>query len=313
MDLRNRGVAAIASLVSLSSCAASTRPRPIPERTVAGASHVAFPSRDGDLTHTGATRVDGWLFRPPGVGPFPAVIALHGCAGLYGKGGDLAPRHRDWAERLVKLGFVVLLPDSFSPRGVDEICSRKPQPVRSGYERPRDAYGALQYVQGLPFVRPEAVALLGWSNGGMTVLSAMAANTHARPPGLAHDFHLAIAFYPGCGPTLDRSDWAPPVAPVHILIGEKDDWTPAAECSELVQRVQATGGPVDLIVYPDAFHDFDDPVMPVHVRQNVASTASGRATIGKNPAARADAIERVSRLLLGSAQAVPGANYPASP
>jgi len=285
--------------LALCGCATAPQLRSAPERTIAGATHVSFPSRDADLTHHGATVLDGWLFRPSGPGPFPAVIALHGCAGLYAHGGDLTSRHRDWAERFVQQGYVVLMPDSFSARGADEICSKKPQPIRPGYERARDVYGALQYLQSLPFVRPDAVALFGWSNGGMAVLAAVASHTHARPADLAHDFRVAIAFYPGCRPTLQRADWAPPIAPLHILIGELDDWTPAAECSELAQRQQRSGAPIDLVVYPGAYHDFDDPVMPVHVRDRVATTASGTATIGTNPAARADAIERVTHILQG--------------
>jgi dienelactone hydrolase len=54
--------------------------------------------------------LDAMLYRPHGDGPFPAVVALHGCAGL-GKNG-IAERYRDWAERLSVL-IAVLLPDSF--------------------------------------------------------------------------------------------------------------------------------------------------------------------------------------------------------
>ncbi len=48
------------------------------------------------------------LFRPEGAGPFPAVVGLHGCAGLFDRGGAIARRYRDWAQHLVKAGFVVL-------------------------------------------------------------------------------------------------------------------------------------------------------------------------------------------------------------
>ena len=60
------------------------------------------------------------LYRPDGEGPFPAVVALHGCAGL-GKNG-IAERYRDWAERLANIGFVVLFPDSFGSRGLGPQC-----------------------------------------------------------------------------------------------------------------------------------------------------------------------------------------------
>ena len=294
-------------------CSASSRPAPaapavaaVPvaapppvavARVIPGATHVTFPSRDGDLTGHAPTEIDAWLLRPPGQGPFSAVILLHGCGGLYRKGGsDLAPRHRDYAERFVEEGYVVLLPDSFSPRGVEEICSRHEQPIRPFYERNSDAYGALVWLEGQSFVRADRIGLLGWSNGGITVLATVARETRSRPADLAHDFRVAVAFYPDCRRTLPRKDWAPPVAPLHILIGEKDDWTRAPPCVELVEHARAEGAPVDIVVYPDAFHDFDDPTMKVHVRSNVGTTASGTATLGMNPAARADAIARVTRI-----------------
>ena len=258
---------------------------------------MTFPSRDDDLTRASPTAIDAWLLKPPGDGPFPAVILLHGCAGLYRNGNTiLAPRERDYAERFVAEGYVVLLPDSFSPRGLDEVCSRHDRPVRASYERNRDAYGALVWLEGQPYVKPDRVGLLGWSHGGITVLATMAHETHSRPKGLAHDFRVAIAFYPACKSALSRGKWAPPVAPLHILIGEADDWTPAAPCVELAKRAQGEGAPVDIVVYPGAYHDFDDPEMAVHVRQHVATTDSGTATLGTNPVARADAIERVTRI-----------------
>ena len=225
------------------------------------------------------------------------MIALHGCAGLYAESGDLTPRHRDWAERWIEQGYAVLLPDSFSARGVDEICSRDQRQIRVGYERNRDLYAALEYAESQPFIRADKIALVGWSNGAMTVLAAIAAQTHARPANLAHLPAVAIAFYPGCKPSLERTDWLPPTVPLHILIGESDDWTPANECIELARKAEQAGAPIELTVYPGAFHDFDDPTMTVHIRDHVATTTSGRATIGRDPAARADAIVRVTALL----------------
>ena len=56
-------------------------------------------------------------------------------------------------------------------------------------------------------------------------------------------------------------------APTLILIGEKDDWTPADACRRLVDgegdfgmsREKGDGPPIRLIVYPGAYHDFDRP------------------------------------------------------
>src|SRR5215475_8045866 len=53
------------------------------------------------------------VVQPEGAGPFPAVVWMHSCAGVV-----RGARHmRDWSRRLVRLGYVVAIPDSFSPRG----------------------------------------------------------------------------------------------------------------------------------------------------------------------------------------------------
>ena len=42
------------------------------------------------------------LYKPDGDGPFPTVIALHGCGGLSGQSEPVPARYRDWAEQLLK-------------------------------------------------------------------------------------------------------------------------------------------------------------------------------------------------------------------
>ncbi len=263
---------------------ASLSPAPTPTPR-----HVSFPSRDG-------TPLDALLFRPAGVGPFAAVITLHGCAGSYDGHGQLAARDGDWASLLVAAGYVVLLPDSFNPRGVREICTRAERPIRPEMERNADAYGALVYLQSQSFVRADRVALLGWSNGAMTVLNVIANKNPARPP-QKYEFRMAVAFYPGCHHVLLRDDWQPPVTPLTIFMGASDDWTTPGACQQLTERAQAAHEPVELVLYPGAYHDFDAPDVPVHVRHNISSTPSHTATIGTNPAARAAAIARVMELL----------------
>ena len=55
--------------------------------------------------------------------------------GLYGKNGQLSPRHADWAERLSSIGLVVLLPDSFGSRGVASQCKTEDRIARPSRER----------------------------------------------------------------------------------------------------------------------------------------------------------------------------------
>ena len=63
-----------------------------------------------------------------------------------------------------------------------------------------------------------------------------------------------------------------PIAPLLILIGELDDWTPAEPSRKL-----AAGYPVEIKVYPGAHHSFDS-ILPVrHVADRInAHSATGR-------------------------------------
>jgi dienelactone hydrolase len=258
---------------------------------------VRFPSLDADLTQGAPTQIEGLLYRPEGNAPAPAIVLAHGCGGLYGRGGVPTPRHHEWAWRLQGLGYVVLHIDSFTPRGLREICTRSDRTISASRERARDAYGALVYLQALPFVQPDRVGLLGWSNGGSTTLYAVDAVFRGRPANLRHDFSAAVAFYPACGAAFRRKVVWTTSIPLLILIGEADDWTPARPCLDLVERAKAMNAPVDIQVYPGAYHDFDAPNTPLRVRHNVATTASGTATVGTDPAGRTDAIERAPAFL----------------
>jgi len=274
---------------------------------------ISFQSLDADLTGGKATTIEAALFKPPGAGPFAAVVLLHGCGGLYHwKGrerGQLTSRHAEWAERLVKAGYVVLLPDSFTPRGVHESCTVKDRPVDSSRERPRDAYAALLWLQGQPYVKGSRVALMGWSNGGGTVLHTIAADQPVRPASLPKgDFRAAVAFYPGCSSPQSGKAHRPPAStrsgawrtaiPLMIMQGEADDWTPAPPCHDLVAAAKARGEPIEYHGYPGAYHDFDAPNEPVHTRSGLARARDGGvAHVGTNPAARDDAFERVPAFL----------------
>ena len=259
---------------------------------------VRFPSADAELNDGKPTSLNAAVYRPGGdwvgKGPFPAVVALHGCGGLGTKAEPVSPRHADWGQRLADLGYIVVMPDSFSSRGLGSQCTTKARTVRPGRERTRDAAGARLWLQALPDVDKSRVSLLGWSNGGSTVLYA-ASRTAPKFPG--PDFHKAVAFYPGC--RLPAAADNVPRVPMLLLIGLADNWTPAAPCREFDAKARAAGGSVTLVTYDGAYHDFDHPNLPVRERTGLAFTGddSGRAFLGTNPAARADALIRVPKFL----------------
>jgi dienelactone hydrolase len=106
-----------------------------------------------------------------------------------------------------------------------------------------------------------------------------------------------VAFYPGCL-TASRPPRVASSAPLLILQGEADDWTPPEPCHTLVERAADSPHPIELKLYPGAYHAFDNRNTPVRVRTDVPR-ASGRAGVhlGTDPAARADAMELVPAFL----------------
>jgi dienelactone hydrolase len=144
---------------------------------------------------------------------------------------------------------------------------------------------------------------MGGSHGGSTTLASMVeserdAGRFAREK--REGFAAAVSLYPACATRL--GDWRAnstgvykPVAPVLILIGEKDDWTPAEPCRKLAEAAQKTGYPVAIKIYPGAYHSFDSSNPPRYVATRVnANSPGGRgATTGGNAEAWADSIREV--------------------
>lgn len=255
-----------------------------------GYERVRIPFDDGQL--------DAVLYRPAGPGPFPAVVTLHGCNGLWRADGQLSLRHSDWAEQLVQAGMLVLMPDSYGSRKLGSQCGVKDASVRPSRERVADAGAARRWLQSRTDVRKDMIALMGWSGGGSAILAA--ARKDRSPADGAPDFTRAVAFYPSCRLQSESASFAARL-PVMILMGDADDWTPPAPCDFLTKAAQRRGEPVELVLYPGALHDFDHPRLEVKERSDIAysATGTGKATVGTNPAAREDAIRRVKAFLRG--------------
>ena len=242
--------------------------------------------------------------RPEGPGPFAAVVIMHDCSGLGPRSSGAPGR---WARELSARGYVTVTPDSFTTRGhPDGVCTDV-SPSRGEVapsRRVRDAYAALAHARALPYVDGRRVGLMGGSHGGSTTLAAMAAPESGWDP-VAREkragFAAAVALYPGCGATLggwrgDGTGTYRPVAPLLILIGERDDWTPAAPCVKLAASTRVTEHPAAITVYPGAHHSFDSdrPVRFVANRVNRHAPGGRGATTGGDAGAWADSIRRVA-------------------
>ncbi len=237
----------------------------------------------------------GFLFKPEGSGRHPAVVMVHGCGGAYGRDGQLNARHQMWGEYLAGLGYVTLMLDSFSSRGIKEICTTKfSARTLKESDRVGDAYAALAYLRQLPNVDANRVALLGWSHGAGVTLETI---THKPAAAVGAGFATAVAFYPGCTTRDKHPESFHPYAPLLLLIGESDDWTPAAPCKALAAAVAARGEPMQIVTYPGTYHDFDNPALKgPHVRKEVPNGLNPGAgvTTAPNPEAREDAKKRTS-------------------
>jgi dienelactone hydrolase len=205
----------------------------------------------GEMAVPTTASIEGYLSKPAGDGPFPAVIYLHGCSGLS------ATARKRFSDLLTGWGYVSLAVDSFASRGIAEACDR-PMP-----DRQADAWGALIYLSKLPFVDRERIAVVGSSQGGIVAMRL--ASTHDVrlfdvPDGLS--FKTAVAFYPICSVATAQL-----AIPTLILIGELDDWTPARNCEQWMALRNGRGAPVKLLVYPGAYHAFDFPGLGAGVRR----------------------------------------------
>ncbi len=238
---------------------------------------VTFPGPDG------ATLV-GYVFKPSGAGAHPAVVMMHGRAGAYSslaKGkydaATLSKRHRAWGETWAAQGYLAILVDGFGPRGYPQGFPRgsyqeRPEELDETIVRPRDAVAALAYLRTRADVRPDRVALQGWSNGGSATLAAMADTA-------GQDFRGALAFYPACGLKGKFDNGLSPHAPVRVFMGEADDEVSPRRCAAFVDRSRARGGDIAIRFYRGATHGFDDP-------------SRKRASVAANAAAARDATAR---------------------
>jgi dienelactone hydrolase len=197
----------------------------------------------------GPQALQGYLRLPDRPGPSPAVVLLHGCGGGW-RGID-----ERWGKRLAEWGYVALAIDRFGTRGITNACTGGLPP-----QTLHDAYRALNFLVGQSSVDPDRVAVVGFSQGAMLALLSVERGQVERSS--KEKFRAAVGFYPPCLGLKGNM-----TVPTLIMIGELDDWTPAQECRNLaegrddwgISREKGKGFPIEITVYPGAYHDFDVP------------------------------------------------------
>ena len=231
-----------------------------------------------------------WLPAPGTAGRSPAVALFHGCGGPYDKRGQLGQRMLDYAALLNQQGLHALVVDSLTPRGERELCTQRvgTRAVTQANRR-LDALASVAWLAQRPEVDAARIGLMGWSNGGSTVLAA----TNLRQRDVAAQPlqpAFAVAFYPGCDAELKRGYQTSTA--LLMLVGEADDWTPAAPCRQLAQQAQGVKPQIE--AYAGAYHAFDSKA-PIRLRKDVPNGVNpGQGVhVGGDPAALVLSRERL--------------------
>jgi dienelactone hydrolase len=196
------------------------------------------------------------VFKPAGNGPFPAVVVVHSC------GGVTTPQIRDRAKELLEAGYLILMLDSFGPRGQTSCRNdvvQLPLVVR-------DTVDALAHLHTLKEVDTTRIFLVGYSMGSFTA-AVLASESYHWYFNSKHRFKALVGWYGSCGSQWTSSSRvthyvrADTSQPLLLLMAEGDRESPITPyCFPLLDELKATGAPVEWHIYaPPVTHAWDHP------------------------------------------------------
>jgi carboxymethylenebutenolidase len=203
----------------------------------------AFAATGKPVTYkSGDETVNGILYEPSGNGPFPAIVVIHEWWGL-----------NDWvkeqASKLADQGYVTLAIDLYrghvatTPDEAHELMRGVPEDRAT-----RDLLAASAYLRSLKNVKADKVGSIGWCMGGGYSLD-LAVNDPKLAAAVINYGHLATE-----PDTLKKIN-----APILGLFGGKDQGIPPESVNKFADELKKLGKNVDVHIYPDAGHAFENP------------------------------------------------------
>lgn len=227
--------------------------------SAASAQHnVRVPVEQGGRT----LQLAAQLFRPTGGGTVPAVAIFHGCGGPGQNTARMAGLLASW-------GYAALVVDSFSARGLKDVCGRNWPKQADAEARAHDIDAALAWLAKQSFVDAKRLAFMGYSyGGGVALLRAVSPRLEDRTQPAAR---AAILVYPDCaladalGPRLAVRQ------PTLFAMGARDDWTPVPQCQAVIDRVVQGRDLIETRIYEGAHHSFDALGLPVRYLPDVGN------------------------------------------
>jgi carboxymethylenebutenolidase len=204
---------------------------------------TAFAAEGKTVSYqSGNETVQGVLFTPEGKGPFPALVVIHEWWGLV-------PWVKEQASKLADQGYVTLAVDLYrgksasDPEVAHELMRGLPEDRAN-----RDLLAAVQFLKAQKNVKRDKIGSIGWCMGGGYSLDLAIAD-----PALAADVinygHLAT----------DPARLQQIHAPILGLFGAQDKGIPPADVRKFEQELKASGKKVEVVIYPDAGHAFENP------------------------------------------------------
>lgn len=231
-----------------------------------------------EFTNPLGEAITGVLELPPGFDRVPTVMVLHGSGGLFRPPedpddfdpatGQYERQFREWSEILGDAGYGAFFPASFYSRGSFD-WNDDPPPGLDDVDRLRlrahDAVAAMDWLCRHPRVDCGRTAVIGFSNGGSTLLLSQYAGLDVHPdfpdlrlPPAERLPRVGVAYYPGCGLQgfigLAEGDYRPRV-PLMWIHGSDDRLL--ENCRTRARQTLALGGQIDHVVYPGVGHGFD--------------------------------------------------------
>jgi len=174
---------------------------------------------------------------PEGGGSHPAVVIIPESV--------VARRsYTEWTDFLNENGFVTLLIESLSSRGKTIYIDYEPMNLLI------DTQSGLDYLSGLESVDPDRIGLLSFGGSAWFVLRALDGKQKSSSGG--HSYYAGVAFYPRCDPKKVLA------TPVLILGGARDNLMSLASCRAMADLNQSGAATIQLQIYPDATHYFDN-------------------------------------------------------
>ncbi len=207
-----------------------------------------------DLENQEVQEVFGILTLPNNYNPDEKYPLIIGVAGSLNWG----THHLEYLKMYHEMGFATFQLQSFDSRDVQSTVGSQVEVTTAMVIL--DSYRALEALSTHPNIDTDRSGITGWSlGGGVSLYSAWLPLIDAiNNREFMFAAHLPV--YPGCmAYPYPNENMQFSTAPIHILIGELDNWVPAAACTELIDKIHASGLPhnIDITIYENAHHSFD--------------------------------------------------------